>query len=386
MTTRADQSTIGIGALAPLSAPGWVDAGRELLAGLSLGIEHANEAGGVDGRTLELLVRDTAASPVAAGAAVEELAGLGVAALVGEYHSVAARAVAARADALRVPFLCSSAVIDELVGRPSDLVARLAPPQSRGWRLFADFLLRAGHRTIAIAAGAGPYWQAGSRIIKHRLSEAGARTELVDPDLAKSELVDRLASSGATALLLLVGTPKPALELVRAVRDDPRLAGMLVGAPAGQPELAHWSTALGRAGAGIPFLRYMPDGLSAQAEAVVIELARRLGHTPSFVALEGHDAATVIARALQAGSRQDDADGIDWKAVDLEGTRGRIRFGAMEGVDVLQWISAPIQVVDRSPDDLAIRVLHPAWTTETMDSAVTVTPERSVTSDGPPCS
>src|SRR5215207_9608050 len=134
--------TLSIGVLVPLTPPGWVAAGRHLLAGLEL----AAEAVGA-----ELVVRDTAGDPQRAAAAVDELAGLGVAALAGEYHSVVARAAATRADALGVPFLCSSAVLDALTEEPTDWIARIAPAQSRGWRLFADFLLGEGHRRIAVA-------------------------------------------------------------------------------------------------------------------------------------------------------------------------------------------------------------------------------------------
>ena len=37
-----------------------------------------------------------------------------------------------RADALGLPFLCSSAVLDALTEEPTEWVARLAPAQSRG--------------------------------------------------------------------------------------------------------------------------------------------------------------------------------------------------------------------------------------------------------------
>src|SRR5262245_37860037 len=104
-----------IGALVPLSPPGWVEAGRHLLAGLELAVRDVNDAGG---GPLELVVRDTAADPLKAANAVDELAGMGVAALAGEYHSVVARAAAARAEALGLPFLCSSAVLDELTEQP----------------------------------------------------------------------------------------------------------------------------------------------------------------------------------------------------------------------------------------------------------------------------
>src|SRR5215212_6519983 len=85
-------SSVQIGALVPLTRPGWVEAGQHLLAGLELAVRDVNDAGGIVGRPLELVVRDTAADPQRAAAAVDELARLGVSALAGEYHSVVARA------------------------------------------------------------------------------------------------------------------------------------------------------------------------------------------------------------------------------------------------------------------------------------------------------
>src|SRR5215813_1813133 len=72
----ADESAIQIGALVPLTRPGWVDAGRDLLAGLELAVRVVNDADGIAGRPLELVIRDTAADPQRATAAVDELARL----------------------------------------------------------------------------------------------------------------------------------------------------------------------------------------------------------------------------------------------------------------------------------------------------------------------
>lgn len=195
---------VRIGALAPLSPPGWVEAGRHLLAGLELAVSDINAAGGIDGRRLELLVRDTAADPQKAAAAVDELAGLGVAALAGEYHSVVARAVASRADALHLPFLCSSAVLDGLIERPTEWVARIAPAQSRGWRIYADFLLGAGHQRIAVATVPSVYWASGTRILQDYLTPRGRSVVEFDMNsLTPAALCDELVDKGAAALLLL---------------------------------------------------------------------------------------------------------------------------------------------------------------------------------------
>ena len=170
---RIDESVIRIGALVPLTRPGWVEAGQNLLAGLELAACEVNAAGGIGGRPLELVVRDTAADPQKAEGAVDELARLGVAALAGEYHSVVARAAAARADALSLPFLCSSAVLDALTEQPTEWVARLAPAQSHGWQIYAEFLLRAGHSRVAVAIGTGVYWASGAHILRDFLTPRG---------------------------------------------------------------------------------------------------------------------------------------------------------------------------------------------------------------------
>lgn len=351
---------IRIGALAPLSSPGWVEAGRHLLAGLELAAVDVNAAGGINGRSLELLVRDTAADPQRAAAAVDELAGQGVAALAGEYHSVVARAVAARANALGLPFLCASAVLDALVDAPTDWVARLPPPQSRGWRTYADFLLGAGHRRIAVAAEPSVYWAAGASILREHLApRGGALIELDARALTPQAACDALAAQQVTALLLLVGIPEPAVSLVQAARRDPRLAGLLIGAPAGQPEFAGWMERLGEEGAAIPFLRYLPDRLTPLGERVEAALRESLGIAPSFVAFEGYDTITVLA-ALLRGPGADRARVAEaWPQLAVEGTRGPIRFTRGPGGGLWQWASAPVQVVERDRTDPArLRVLH----------------------------
>ncbi|MFK3984810.1 ABC transporter substrate-binding protein [Micromonospora sp. NPDC050397] len=223
---HTDVSSVRLGALVPLTRPGWVEAGRHLLAGLALAVREVNNAGGIGGRPMELVVRDTAADRERAAAAVDELAGLGVAAVAGDYHSVVARTAAARADALGVPFLCSSAALDALTEEPTEWVARPAPAQSHGWRIYADFFLGAGRRRSAAATQPGVYWASGTRVLRDHLApRGGAVVELDTNALTPEALCDALVDHGATALLLLVGHPEPAVPMVRAVRGDRQLAG-----------------------------------------------------------------------------------------------------------------------------------------------------------------
>ncbi|MFI1418142.1 ABC transporter substrate-binding protein [Streptomyces sp. NPDC020731] len=357
---RAAGASVRIGALVPLTRPAWVEAGRHLLAGLELAVREANDAGGIAGRPIELVVRDTAADPRKAEAAVDELARLGVAALAGEYHSVVARAAAARADALGLPFLCSSAVLDALTAQPTQWVARLAPAQSHGWRIYADFLLGAGHSRIAVAAEPSVYWTSGARILRDHLAPRGGTViELDMRALTPTAVCDALVDHRATALLLLVGHPEPAVSIVRSVRHDRRLAEIMIGAPAGQPEFARWATLLGNDSAAVPFLRYLPERLGPLGARVEKALRERLGEAPSFVAFEGYDTVLVLADVLRShgGDRARTAE--SWPHVAVEGTRGRIRFSRPPDTGVWQWVWPPVQVVDRDPAEPdRLRILH----------------------------
>ncbi|NUP38147.1 MAG: amino acid ABC transporter substrate-binding protein [Streptomyces sp.] len=357
---RTDGSSVRIGALAPLTRPGWAEAGQHLLAGLELAARDVNDGGGIGGRPLELVVRDTAADPHRAAAAVDELAGLGVAALAGEYHSVVARAAAARADALGLPYLCSSAVLDALTEQPTQWVARLSPPQSRGWRTYADFLLTAGHSRIAVAAQQSVYWATGTRILREYVAaRGGSVVELDMSALTPAAVCDELVGNRATALLLLVGHPEPAVPIVQSVRRDRRLAEIMTGAPAGQPEFAQWATLLGDDGAAVPFLRYLPERLSPLGARVERALRERLAEAPSFVAFEGYDTIAVLADVLRSHGVDRTRTAESWPRVAVEGTRGTIRFSRVPGIGVWQWAESPIQVVDRDPGQPdRFRILH----------------------------
>ncbi len=359
-TEPTDGSSVQIGALVPLTRPGWVEAGQHLLAGLELAVREVNDAGGIVGRPLDLVVRDTAADPRRAVAAVDELARLGVVALAGEYHSVVARAAAAKADVLGLPFLCSSAVLDALTEQPTQWVARLAPAQSRGWQIYADFLLHAGHRRIAVVAESSVYWASGTRILRDYLAPRGGTiTELDMRALTPAAVCDELVDNPATALLLLVGYPEPAVSIVKSVRHDQRLPEIMIGAPAGQPEFAGWKTLLGDGSVGIPFLRYRPERLSPLGTRVEAALRERLAEAPSFVAFEGYDTVAVLADMLRSHGVDPARMAESWPRVAVEGTRGLIQFSRTSGISVWQWAWPPIQVVDRDPAQPDhFRILH----------------------------
>jgi hypothetical protein len=233
-----------------------------------------------------------------------KLAGLGVAALAGEYHSVVARA--------------------------------------------------------AVAVQSSVYWASEARILRDCLAPHGGTViELDMRALTPTAVCDELVDNRATALLLLVAHPEPAVSIVKSVRRDPRLAGIMIGAPAGQPEFAEWATLLGDDSAAIPFLRYLPERLSPLGARVETALRERLAEAPSFVAFEGYDTVAVLADVLRSHGADRARTAESWPRVAVEGTRGQIQFSRTPGISVWQWAWTPIQVVDRDPAEPdRFRILH----------------------------
>ena len=179
-------------------------------------------------------------------------------------------------------------------------------------------------------------------------------------DLTVEAACGWLADSRATALLILTGYPDPAVPLVRAVRRDPRLRGLRVGAPAGQPEFADWADHLQADGFSIPFLRYLPDPLDHHGDRVQRALRARLDADPSFVGFEGYDAVLVFYDLMNARGADRAALHAAWSEVTTRGTRGAIRFTREPELGLWQWRWAPTQVVERDPVCAdRFRVLHP---------------------------
>jgi ABC-type branched-subunit amino acid transport system substrate-binding protein len=336
---------IRLGALAPLSRPGFCEAGRHLRAGIELAVDEINDAGGIDGHPLELLLRDTAGAPEQAAAAVSDFAAEGAVAVVGEYHSVVAHAAAGAAVKAQLPFVCSSAVVDGLVDSPTDVVARVAPAQSYCWPVYADYLVSAGHRHVAVVVQPDRYWSSGARLLQTSLSQRGVTvTEIDHATLAETPLPDAVAAAdGVDALLLLVAYPEPAASLVKAVRAETRLAGLRIGDPAGRAEFPEWLALLGEDGADVPFLRYLPAQLGSLGTQVAERLTPSIGPSPSFVALEGYDSVQVVAEALRIGGPDRPRVIEALRSLQVAGTRGTISFSPGSG-GVLQWTWPPVQI------------------------------------------
>ena len=96
--------TIKIGGLAPLSAPGAVGGGEGMRAAMLIAESDINEAGGILGCDLKVIIADTEGLPEKASAIMEKLITQdGVVAVGGGYHSSVGVASKDVADNRQIP-------------------------------------------------------------------------------------------------------------------------------------------------------------------------------------------------------------------------------------------------------------------------------------------
>lgn len=126
---RAQPKEIPIGHIHPLSGSLAFD-GQELQNGLMLAVKEINAAGGIKsmgGAKLKVLSADSEGKPELAIKEMERLAGDGAVAVLGCYQSAVTVVATQTAEKLKVPFVVSVAVADEITDRGFKYTFRVQP-------------------------------------------------------------------------------------------------------------------------------------------------------------------------------------------------------------------------------------------------------------------
>src|SRR5689334_11186741 len=103
-TGTADKSPIKVGLMVSLTG-NYTALGSEDKKGAELAAKEINDAGGVNGRQLQLITRDDQTKPDQAVLAFDDLKGQGVAAIVGSSFSNSSLAAIPQTDRAKLPYL-----------------------------------------------------------------------------------------------------------------------------------------------------------------------------------------------------------------------------------------------------------------------------------------
>lgn len=118
--------------------------------GVQLAVDELNESGGIDGREIQLVVRDDRGTAEGGAKAAEELSELGVDAIIGPLSSAVARGVVPVVNSKRILTISPTVIAQEFVGQ-DDHFFRVGSTSAQYAREYAVNFFNAGYRSITVA-------------------------------------------------------------------------------------------------------------------------------------------------------------------------------------------------------------------------------------------
>lgn len=324
--------SIKIGAVVSLTGT-YAALGRANKNAIELEVARINAAGGIDGRTLEVIFEDDGTDESKAVAAATRLIDQdGVVAIIGASgtgQSMAMRSELARAGVPQVAMAGGNAITSNL----DPLVFQTAWPNKLVVPFVLDAMKERGVGKVALLSDTGGYGKDGREIVLDTAEKAGitiVSDQTFNPgDTDMSTQLTKIKSAGADAILLW-NAGKEAAIVVKAATDLGVDLPLYGGSGQARLEFLEGSGAAGEGfvfGTGRSLLAENWDAGSEQYETVA-DFAKRYeaeyGEQPDIFAGHAFDAVLIIAGALErAGADATPAELRDA----IEATDGLPGFG-----------------------------------------------------------
>ncbi len=295
---------IRVGLVAGLSGRHY-DLGVACRNGAQLAIEDVNAAGGVRGRTLELLVRDDGQDPERARTAVRALIAAGVVAIVGHCTSAMAQATLPIANEARVLMISPTVSSAALLAQDDWLILADASGTTTAEGL-ADYLARTrgGHAvSVLLDASNRAYAEPWRRTFTASLEARGGRVARV-VEFTSGQVGSYAALAGAAlaeepdAVLVIANALDTAMLAQQIRKRTPGPAGVqLLGTGWSFTDdlVRHGGSAVERA---IFVHKVNPDDTRPPATRFRTIYAERFGTAPFFAAIEAYDSVQLLAAGL----------------------------------------------------------------------------------------
>lgn len=278
------------------------DLGESARNGFQLAVEQANAAGGINGRRIEILVKDDGQDREKAKRAAEELVAAGVKAIVGPVTSAMAEPILAVATAANTPVVSPTVTTSALTGK-DDLFLRVTADTSGYSSLSARFHYeKNGLRRIAVVFDARNRaytedWLSGFRRVFTGLG--GTLSAEIAFDSSESPDHARLVRS-------LLATKPDGLLFIASAVDTARFAQAARDAAGKLPLIGvEWSSTErlielgGKAVDGMHVAQFF-DRHAQTPEYLAVRNAyeARFKSSPGFASIAGYDATRAILEAL----------------------------------------------------------------------------------------
>ncbi len=309
---------------------------------LDLEVKRANDAGGIDGRQIELVIEDDATDEAKAVAAASKLIEQdNVVAILGASGTGQSMAMRGDIDRAGVPLISMAG---------GTVITQKFDPQvfQTPWSntivvpFVLDAIKAAGHTDIALLSDTGGYGKDGKPLIETSAAEKGLKivaSETFNPgDADMTAQLTKIRSSGADAVLIWTAGKEAATIMKNAealgMREGDGVVPFFGGSGQARVEFAEGA---GPAAEGFVFgtgKSLVPNnwGVDSEAYKVVNDFSTRYrqayGQDPDIFAGHAFDAFSILTRALKTAGP--DADAAALRDA-IEGTQGLVGFGGTFG-------------------------------------------------------
>ena len=304
---------IKIGSVHPLTGSMAYE-GQALVNVQKIAVDKINSEGGINGRMLELVARDSLGTSSGAANAAMKLTTGGVVALTGTYNSSAAQVVSRTAEKMRVPFVVTVSAANNLLSNGYRYSFRIQPSTSGFSRSFLDYLdyiKTDGMETVAFIYENSNYGSGIVEYIKENLEGTGLRCigELPYPATTAtlSSEVTKLAAWNPD-LIVPVGYYSDQSLFMKEILERDLHFKKIVGVANGAFSDAKFTKTFGTQVDGIYDINYCYNPNSPEAQWLLEEYRRRYGSDMPAHAIYGYQSIMVIADALRRCGNPDDSE------------------------------------------------------------------------------
>lgn len=330
-----------IGATVPLSTPGSAASGEVMQVAFNIAVSDINAAGGILGKPVRLIIKDTAGLPEMGTTVAKELITADcVVAIVGEYHSAVALTINEVAHDYHIPVIFAETYSDEITAKGYPETFRIAPTSTFTAQMDAKWLAEAGDyngdgKLFAVVVAENTDYGAG-QIEKARtwFPEFGIELAVVNIDVPSEEFEAAIAEikglNRTPDAIFIKVTGESSYHLQQQMTDaglGPNVETIMVANQVALDHETYWQNVPDGAFAVVP--RIGP--WSSIATEAGLEFAEKYSKTferwPEAYAFEAYDSLMLMANAIErAGSLDTDAIIVALEKTDLKLTAGHYTF------------------------------------------------------------
>jgi len=364
-TLAQTKQVVKIGAIYPLSGSASFLGIPEERA-LKMKVDEINKAGGINGKTLEVIVYDTEGNTTKAAQQLRRLAESDkVDIIFGPSSSGESLATIGLSNELKIPQIAHGGT-EQIVKPTTKWVFNSLAVDRVALSYVMSYFKKKGIKTVALMTSADGYGQSGKNVLQSLLPgtdiKIATAEEFNRTDADMTAQVLRAKQSNADAMLVWSALPAPTIiaRNAQAVGYDKPI---FVGYGAASNDLVEKAGSAGE-GLYISSFRVLAPGSLSETDPVrpitmrlYADYLKRYGEAPANFAQHSYDAVLILEAALKQikgpVTRDNLRDAIE--KVDVIGTNGHFRFSPTDhgGLDsssqplvMLRWVKGKWQIAD----------------------------------------